>query len=1097
MATTTSFFQIYPDYYTSIEECEKFIKNYDKESSNLRYKNFKQTHFTAGDEEQFESYRHNKNSSNKEVNINVDNLFTGKKLFDEWEKFKDIDTVSILNTFRYIFYKFKKGIFIKIENNELKVFLPFSNINFVNEWFHNVKIHPKYKDIYEYFTHISELEGRQFNKKNVNKFANSWYSNNCLIRYEYPINEGDTNVSSIKNMLEELCKHRSVPDIEFFINRRDYPLLHRNEFEPYYHLWNSECKPLVSHNYSKYSPILSMSSNNNFADILMPTYEDWIRVQSKENKWFPKSRQVYDDDNFNIGWDEKKPIAIFRGSSTGEGVDIYKNQRLKLASIAALNELDDDDLPYLDAGITRWNFRPKKLIDSPYLQNIEIKHLNFDLVNKLTPLEQSSYKYIIHVDGHVSAFRLSYELSMNCVLLIVKSNWECWFSKFLEPYIHYVPIKDDLSDLITQIKWCKNNDDKCQIIAKNAKEFYNKFLKKDGILDYFQKLLIDVKKDIGTYYYNELDIFDIQRSNELKYFDKKVLKYPTTNKSINQLNLFPTYDRCYGLLKGIEYVINMINSKSNFSKKAIKMQNIFKNKLGIIDKYKLGGFEFIVKTTDNTIKIKEHIHEAFIGINIINNIVKDIPNFAYIFGLYKENNEINVISEFISNETLQSYIMGNMFNFYEFIIIFIQICLALEVVQNKYNFVHYDLTPWNIMLKYLNEPIKVDYIIRNKVISIKTRVIPVIIDYGKSYASYESIHYGFVKQCKFDKSFDILSLFITTIYQITKSQNLPQTDFDNLVIFSNFISNSTYCKNKFKNSRDIKTFFYSAKKYCNLIGENKFELENYGPLDLIEYIQKKLNYNIKLDYPSFYYSSMNKGEPTQVFHFSFEKDNMKKLNTFLITFYNIKNISLNNINTVFSIYLIQNLNIRLKSMYKQLMDFVLKENMKKEKQKVIYIYNYSIDMLKQLYKNLNKSSNINYADYVKYESLTQFNICYEDNIFLYPEKILDIIGHINKFETIYNYNIISNDLDLKHILNYILLYNDNDFVIAKKNKEYYNSVYLNLLKMDTTMALNIITNINSIKKIAPLVYKQNLEDKTINYDKKYSENLKEIINILK
>jgi hypothetical protein len=116
---------------------------------------------------------------------------------------------------------------------------------------------------------------------------------------------------------------------------------------------------------------------------------------------------------------------------------------------------------------------------------------------------------------------------------------------------------------------------------------------------------------------------------------------------------------------------------------------------------------------------------------------------------------------------------------------------------------------------------------------------------------------------------------------------------------------------------------------------------------------------------------------------------------------------------------------------------------------------------------------------------------------LYPEKILDIIGHINKFETIYNYNIISNDLDLKHILNYILLYNDNDFVIAKKNKEYYNSVYLNLLKMDTTMALNIITNINSIKKIAPLVYKQNLEDKTINYDKKYSENLKEIINILK
>ena len=56
MSTTTSFLQKYPDFFNSQEECDKFIKNYNKEISNSRYKNFKQTHFTAGDEEQFKKY---------------------------------------------------------------------------------------------------------------------------------------------------------------------------------------------------------------------------------------------------------------------------------------------------------------------------------------------------------------------------------------------------------------------------------------------------------------------------------------------------------------------------------------------------------------------------------------------------------------------------------------------------------------------------------------------------------------------------------------------------------------------------------------------------------------------------------------------------------------------------------------------------------------------------------------------------------------------------------------------------------------------------------------------------------------------------------
>ena len=129
-----------------------------------------------------------------------------------------------------------------------------------------------------------------------------------------------------------------------------------------------------------------MSSNSNFSDILIPTYEDWTRVQSKENKFFPKSRQVYDNNMKDILWENKKPTAIFRGSSTGEGITIETNQRLKVAYLSHITKTDEKNIPYLDAGITKWNLRPKKLMGYDYLQVTDINSLPFDLINNINIL---------------------------------------------------------------------------------------------------------------------------------------------------------------------------------------------------------------------------------------------------------------------------------------------------------------------------------------------------------------------------------------------------------------------------------------------------------------------------------------------------------------------------------------------------------------------------------------------------------------------------------------------------------------------------------------------------------------------------------------
>ena len=78
--TTTSNFQMKPDFYMSKEECTLSLKN--RIQTNKRYKSFYQTHFTAGDEEQFQNYRHDENNHDEtKENISLeDNIFSNSKI---------------------------------------------------------------------------------------------------------------------------------------------------------------------------------------------------------------------------------------------------------------------------------------------------------------------------------------------------------------------------------------------------------------------------------------------------------------------------------------------------------------------------------------------------------------------------------------------------------------------------------------------------------------------------------------------------------------------------------------------------------------------------------------------------------------------------------------------------------------------------------------------------------------------------------------------------------------------------------------------------------------------------------------------------------
>ena len=86
--------------------------------------------------------------------------------------------------------------------------------------------------------------------------------------------------------------------------------------------------------------------------------------------------------------------------------------------------------------------------------------------------EMLQYKYQIDIDGEVSAWSgLWWKLYSNSVVFKVNSHYEQWYYNELKEWIHYIPVKADLSDLEEKYKWALENDNKCKDIAKAGREF--------------------------------------------------------------------------------------------------------------------------------------------------------------------------------------------------------------------------------------------------------------------------------------------------------------------------------------------------------------------------------------------------------------------------------------------------------------------------------------------------------------------------------------------------------------------------------------------------------------------------------------------------
>ena len=281
---------------------------------------------------------------------------------------------------------------------------------------------------------IKYYMGKYYDKKiNIN-IESDWIKNRNNFKMLQPMY---TNLNNLKSAIQ---KNKSIHNRKAYIKPFIDLLKQMNEKDKnnfFLYLWGD-----ISHDPKIEGLICKTRPINNDSII--------IQKLEIERHW----GYINKIKKLDVIYSKKKNVCVWRGGTTG-----YRRRRGSRYTLVP-------------------KFFKSKFADVGFSEVIQDKK-NYKIFkkNRLNVAEQLKYKFIISCEGNDVASGLKWQLYSNSIVLMVKPTTESWaMENLLKPFVHYVPLSDDFSDLEDKYNWCLNNELKCIEISKNATNFIEQFL---------------------------------------------------------------------------------------------------------------------------------------------------------------------------------------------------------------------------------------------------------------------------------------------------------------------------------------------------------------------------------------------------------------------------------------------------------------------------------------------------------------------------------------------------------------------------------------------------------------------------------------------
>jgi Glycosyl transferase family 90 len=172
-------------------------------------------------------------------------------------------------------------------------------------------------------------------------------------------------------------------------------------------------------------------------------------------------------------------------------------------------------------------------------------------------LYSNSFLTFRFVDGGTSWAGTLSKLSMPGLLFHHETMTKDWFFDLMQPWIHYIPVQTDLSDLRVKFQWAEDNEDKAKAIALESKALGERIMSVNYFEHVYEELYIDyLGKVVQAYNPNDMSWEDCLK----KYDEAEIRLFPISDISLRSK---PSWLSTYNQL-GIQSMYFGLPGKSFF-----------------------------------------------------------------------------------------------------------------------------------------------------------------------------------------------------------------------------------------------------------------------------------------------------------------------------------------------------------------------------------------------------------------------------------------------------------------------------------------------------------------------------------------------------
>ena len=226
------------------------------------------------------------------------------------------------------------------------------------------------------------------------------------------------------------------------------------------------------------------------------------------------------DNRSEYEWDNLIPRAVWRGSDypfLNEAFSSHKpdakqfmeelmHSRDRQAAMRAM--VDSPDIGPRLRTVLLSKMHPE-LIDARFYtwadnldSVVEIgKELGFEATQSMSAKDFGKFKYHLDIGGGggTTWSGVIPKLSMPGVLLHHETSMKDSYFDLLTPWVHYIPVSEDLHDLVERIQWAEANPLRAKQISDNASAWVTEFRKLESLLRHnYQALAVPLAQTLGS-----------------------------------------------------------------------------------------------------------------------------------------------------------------------------------------------------------------------------------------------------------------------------------------------------------------------------------------------------------------------------------------------------------------------------------------------------------------------------------------------------------------------------------------------------------------------------------------------------------------------